>query len=110
MLWDISSAARTPGLPELLALQGRNGQINIPQQIGKQGTFVGTALLQDSSGSIVSAIEEQHQGDWERINFKILQRWIQGHGIADRSWRGLLGVLRVHCGALADLVEEALAE
>ena len=110
MSWDISSAARMPGLHELLALHGRKGQINIPQQIGTQGTFVGIALLQDSSGSIVSAIKKQHQGDWKRINLEILQCWIQGCGIADRSWRGLLGVLRVHCGALADLVEEALAE
>ena len=110
MLRHISSAARMPGLHELLALQGRNEQINIPQQIGLKWKWVGTSLLEDRSGNIVSAIEQQYRGNVEGINTEILQRWIQGRGIADRSWRGLLGVLRVHCGALADLVEEALAE
>ena len=70
---------------------------------------MGTNLLEDWSGNIVSAIEQQYRGNVEGINTEILQRWIQGWGKADRSWRGLLSVLRVHCVTLADHVEEALA-
>ena len=38
----------------------------------------------------------------------ILSRWVQGKGIADRTWRGLNGVLRIHCPGLAQDIEEAL--
>ena len=38
----------------------------------------------------------------------ILSRWVQGKGIVDRTWRGLLGVLRIHCPGLAEDIEETL--
>ena len=44
------------------------------------------------------------------ISIEILTRWVQGQGIADTSWRGLLGVLKEYCPALADSIEEALME
>ena len=44
----------------------------------------------------------------EQINMDILRRWVQGKGISDRTWRGLLGVLRVHCPGLAEEIEETL--
>ena len=70
--------------------------------------MVGTALLNDERGVIVPAIVSEHRGNAEQINMDILSRWIQGKGIDDHSWRGLLGVLRVHCSGLAKDIEETL--
>ena len=96
-------------MPELTALQGRTETINIVRRIGVQWTMVGTTLLDDKDGTIIPAIADQHGNNADRINMDILGRWIRGEGILDHSWRGLLGVLRVHCGeALAQSVEEVL--
>ena len=95
-------------MTELIALQGRHTCINIAEQIGIKWRVVGIALLQDRSGNIISSINEQYRGDILKINIEILQRWVNGQGIVDRTWLGLLGVLRVHCTALAQSVEEAL--
>ena len=70
--------------------------------------MVGTNLLDDKDGTIMPALARQYGNDAELINFEILRRWLQGKGIPDRTWGGLLGVLRVHCVALAENVEEAL--
>ena len=103
-----SLTAEEPGLPELTALQGRGECINIAERIGPRWRLVGLALLQDRTGDIVSAIDEQYRGNALAINIEILSRWVRGRGIADRTWRGLLGVLNLHCKALAESVEEAL--
>ena len=55
-----------------------------------------------------TAIEEQHRGNVMKINIEILSRWVQGQGIVDRTWHGLLGVLKLHCKELAESVQEAL--
>ena len=70
--------------------------------------MVGTALLDDRDGTIIPAIAIEYGNNSERINMEILRRWIQGKGIPDCTWRGLLGVLRMHCTSLAVSVEEAL--
>ena len=92
---------------ELTLLQGR---INIVEGIGVKWMMVGTALLEDRDGTIIPAIAQQYVNNSERINMEILRCWIQGKGIPDRTWRGLLGVLRMHCTALAVSVEEALTK
>ena len=102
------SSAEEPGLTELIALQGRHTCINIAEQIGTKWRVVGIGLLQDRSGNTISSINEQYRGDNLKINIEILQRWVNGQGIVDRTWHGLLRVLRVHCAALAQSVEEAL--
>ena len=104
----VSVTDETPGLYELITFQGKRGPINIAEQIGSEWELVGLTLLQDRTGQIVSAIEEQHRGNVMKINVEILRRWVQGQGTEDRTWRGLLGVLKLHCKALAESVEEAL--
>ena len=95
-------------MPQLIGLQGKDKIINIAEAIGDQWQMVGIALLNDESGSIVEGIADECRGKVRRINLEILQRWIRGEGVPDRSWRGLLGVLRVHCVSLAERVEQAL--
>ena len=70
---------------------------------------VGTALLKDESRTVILDIVSKHAiDDAKQINMDVLSRWMQGNGIADRTWRGLLGVLRVHCPGLAQDIEETL--
>ena len=109
-LATVPPSVEKPGLHELigLKLQGKHTSINIAEKIGTMWKLVGIALLQDESGCIVSAIKQQCLGNVLDINVEILTRWINGQGIVDRTWLGLLGVLRVHCAALAQSVEEAL--
>ena len=72
----------------------------------------GTALLTNEStravNDILSIMSKYSIDNAEQINMEILSRWMQGKGIVDRTWRGLLGVLRVHCTGLAQDIEEAL--
>ena len=95
-------------MPQLIGLRGRDKTINIAEEIGDQWRVVGIALLNDESGGIVRALAKEFRGNAQDINLEILRRWLQGSGIPDRSWQGLLGVLRVYCRTLADRVEEAL--
>ena len=97
-----------PTMSQLISLQGRTQHVNIVKGIGVKWLMVGTTLLDDEDYTIVPAIAQKHGKDPELINMEILGCWVRGEGMSDRSWRGLLGVLRVHCGALADRVEEIL--
>ena len=95
-------------MPELTDFPGKTRYFNIATEIGIQYYMVGTALLNDERGAIVPTIVSEHRGNAEQINMDILSRWVQGKGIADQTWRGLLGVLRVHCPGLAQDIEETL--
>ena len=95
-------------MPELTALQGRTQHINIVEGIGVEWMMVGTTLLDDKDGAIVPAIAQQYANNTKFIILEILRRWLQGKGIPDRTWRGLLCVLRMYCRNLAESVEEAL--
>ena len=95
-------------MPQLTDFPAKTGHINIATMIGVKFYVVGTALLNDESGSVIPAIVSEHGKNAEQTNMDILSRWIQGQGIADRTWRGLLGVLRVHCPGLARDIEETL--
>ena len=95
-------------MPELIGLQGKAERINIAQDIGIHWYMVGTALLDDKKGTVMPALAQQYANDAERINTEVLCRWINGRGIADVTWRGLLAVLKAHCAALAESVEKIL--
>ena len=97
-------------MPELTAFQGRARRINIAQAISVKWDVVGTTLLDDHDHAIMPALAQQYSYDVMRINMEVLGRWVQGQGMADCTWRGLLGVLKVHCRDLAKSVEEALTE
>ena len=95
-------------MPHLIVFQGKDKIINIAEAIGDQWRVVGISLLNDESGDIVKTVAREFRDNALDINLETLGRWLQGKGIRDRSWRGLLSVLRVHCRALAESVEEAL--
>ena len=99
-----------PTMPELTAFQGRARHINIAQAISVKWDVVGMTLLDDHDHAIMPALAQQYSNDVMRINMEVLGRWVQGQGMADCTWRGLLGVLKVHCRDLAKSVEQALTE
>ena len=106
--WLFPPTDDKPTMPQLTALQGKMRHIDIVQGIGVKWAKVGMTLLDDSDGTIIPAIARKYGNDAEFINIDILSQWLQGKGIPDRTWRGLLTVLRVHCISLAKSVEEVL--
>ena len=80
----------------MISFQGKTECINLVQEIGAKWRMVGTTLLDDRKGTIMPAIAKSHGNDADDINVEVLSRWVQGQGIADRTWRGLLGVLKLH--------------
>ena len=111
MTTPTSTTDQKPTMPEMTALQGRTRDINIVEGIGAEWDKVGTALLDDKDGAIIPAIAREHGNNADCINTEILRRWIQGKGIPDRTWQGLLCVLRsVRRNTLADDVEDVLTE
>ena len=97
-----------PTLRELFDFPGKTRHFNIAARIGIHYQVVGTGLLKDDRGEVIPAIMSEHGKKAEQINIDILSHWVQGKGIADRTWRGLLGVLKVHCPGLAQDIEETL--
>ena len=87
---------------------GKTQHFNIAERIGRKFLSVGISLLNDERGEVVPAIALEHRGNAEQINMDILSRWVRGKGIADCTWQGLLGVLRIHCPGLAQDMEETL--
>ena len=75
------------------------------ERIGDKYFEVGNTLLNDSSGSIVRNIVSHYT---KQINTDILRLWVEGKGINDRTWRGLIDVLGEHCPQLAQDIEKAL--
>ena len=91
---------------ECTRFQGRQGTINIPQEIGTNNYYFGLHLLDDPNGTRVRNIEYKHRGDAERINTEILQEWVTGRGKQPVSWETLTEVLRnIGLGALASEIE-----
>ena len=93
---------------ELTNFHGKIKTFNIAERIGIKNYVVGIALLNDESGEIVPAIISEHRDNAEHINMDILGRWVQGKGIDDRTWRGLLDVLSQHCPGLAQDIKDTL--
>ena len=97
-----------PTLCELFDFPGKTQHFNIAERIGIHYQVVGTSLLKDDRGEVIPALISEHEKNAEQINMDILSRWVQGKGVADRTWRRLLCVLRVHCPGLAQDIEETL--
>ena len=95
-----------PTMPELTDFPGKIRHFNIGAEIGAKFYAVGLALLDNTI--LLSSIMSKHGGNTEQMCMDILICWLQGRGIADCTWRGLLGVLNEHCPDLARDIEETL--
>ena len=64
------------------------------ERIGSQYLTFGIQLLEDATGAIIDAIEEECHHNAFKINFNILKRWIGGQGRKPISWAILIEVLK----------------
>ena len=95
---DWSAAEREePSLPKLL-------ELDIPTKVGAGYREFGIFLLNDKTGSLVDAIENDCLGKSHRITLKILQDWLQGKGGELPTWKTLVQTLR-RC-KLTDLADQ----
>jgi len=101
-------ADERPNLLKLLNFPGRNGNINIPQQVGTKYFTFGVLLLNDKTGAEMSAIVTKYRDDAEQINSEILRLWIGGKG-KSLSWDTLINVLKaITLNALAGDIQDSL--
>ena len=92
---------------ECITFQGRQGRINIPQEISTNYSQFGIFLLNDPNGMRVHTIEHKHRGDALQINTEILQEWATGKGKKPVTWKTLVEVLyNVGLCTLADEIGE----
>ena len=97
-------------MAKLLKFPGKHGKINIPELIGTNYKIVGTFLLRDDSGTIISGIERAKMYDAEEINKAILEMWIGGKGLGPFTWDTLVQCLRdADQNVLANDIEKVLS-
>ena len=73
MLTVCFNSGDIPAMTDLIDLTGKTRTINVPKEIGVKWFYVGTALLNDTIGVVVPALDQTYRGDTERINFEILR-------------------------------------
>ena len=92
---------------------GKKCRFAIADQISTHYDAFGTALLHDEKGNIVPRIVSDNNGKCFAINQAILTEWINGKGMTDKTWGGLLDVLRkpaLRLNTLADDIEEVVGK
>jgi len=99
-----------PTLPLLLEFPSNAGSVNIVERVGTNYEMLCTLLLNDDTGAITDAIIEECRGNAPNINYKVLQKWIQGRGRQPVTWDTLVGVLRsINLSELANTIGSALS-
>ena len=100
---------RPPTLLTLTCFKTSSGSINVAERIGSKYLIFGVQLLEDATGAITDAIEEECHHNAYEINLKILMKWIGGQGRRPLSWATLIKVLRgVQLSELAHEIEHNL--
>ena len=87
-------ATDRPTLPQLINFETLRGSIKITERIGTSYSKLGPLLLRDNDGSVTQAIRDQYHHAASKINYEILQRWIQGEGRQPVQWSTLIDVLK----------------
>ncbi len=96
----------SPDMLNLISIQGKYRRIEICNEIGRKYLKFGTKLLEDANGTFIANIDYQYNQDIERINYRILQEWVNGRG-KPVSWNSLTEVLRdVGLYELAEDIDE----
>ena len=102
-------ATDRPTLPQLINFETQSGSIKITERIGISYGKLGPLLLRDDDGAVTQAIRDQYHHDAAKINYEILQRWIQGKGRQPVQWSTLIDVLKkIELSVLAKKIEDNL--
>ena len=79
--------------------------------VGRAYSKMGVFLLEDETGDIVQALENEYTRNAENINMAIFREWLRGKGAQPVAWSTLIDVLRkIGLGTLADEIEEVLQD
>ena len=70
-----------------------SNRINIPQQIVVNFKSFGYVLLKDENGAIVKGIEYKCHHDPVCACKEILEQWLQGAGVKEKTWATIVDVL-----------------
>ena len=84
----------TPTLCQLISFPMPDGKVNLAMKIGADYTTFGILLLDDATGDRITAIENEHKCNADRINLRVLQLWVQGKGRQPVTWATLVAVLQ----------------
>ena len=97
-------------MTELIAFQCIDGKTidisdSIPEERYKR---FGELILQYPDSPLPPNIPNLYGGAVSQVVHDILRKWVNGEGMRDRTWRGLIGVLkRVKQDALLELIVNA---
>ena len=83
-----------PKMTELIKCVGQKGRHNIPEEIGTDYFNFGIFLLNDKTGTKITAFEWEYQKHSEAINREILRQWLEGRGKYPVTWATLIEVLK----------------
>ena len=79
---------------ELTCFPLAGSKVDLAVEIGVHYYIFGVQLLQDSTGSQVSALEKEMGKNAQDINHKIFELWLQGKGRQPVTWGTLMAVLQ----------------
>ena len=115
LLIDIDSKSLTPAdyrpsIRNLRHFNGKNGTINIIEEIGSNYFDFGVELLNDENGNHIRAMEKQFGHDCMDIVKEIVREWSNGReGAKAFEWSALSETLQdVGLRRLADEIERSL--
>ena len=98
-------------MPELIYFKGIDGStISIPDRIGESMyKQFGELILEHPGDRFPQNIPTARGDDGpSSVVHGILVKWVNGKGIKDRTWRGLMDVLRrIQFDALAEYIADA---
>ena len=98
-----------PALPQLIYFKTSKGNMNLAERIGTSYDKFGVLLLEDDDGAVTQSIRDEYQCNAAKINYEILQRWIQGKGRLPVRWSTLIIVLKeMKLSRLAKEIEDNL--
>ena len=71
--YSLCCADDIPAMTDLINLKGKTRSIDITMEIGVKWRDVGTALLNDTTGTIMPALNQTYSGNVSRVNFEVLR-------------------------------------
>ena len=94
---------------KLLSFKVKEKTFNVAECVGAKFSELGIFLLNDETGAIVEALENECNKNAVKINMAIFRKWLQGKGAQPVSWSTLIDVLRkIGLCILADDIEGGL--
>ena len=93
MVTFYSGSGTPPTMMEIIRFPLKDSKVNLVREIGMKYFKFGTLLLEDTTGALISALEEELKHNAQNVNRRIFQEWLCGGGRKPVSWETLITVL-----------------